>query len=62
MIVGTCHFVDFDAAVSYYSYGFSRTQVKGKVSRGEIKIGRPKLKKGQTLFLIDGHRRYGIEG
>ena len=39
--IGTSHFVSLRRAAAYYSYGYTVEDVKEKVARGEISIGRP---------------------
>lgn len=66
MRIGTCHFVSEHKAVSYYiAQGLSREEttraVIDLITNGEIKIGKPELKAGETLVVIDGGTRYAIE-
>ena len=57
---GTSHFKTKQHAVKYYAmYNENALDVDGKIKRGEIHIGRPKLKLGQTL-MIDEDGRYLI--
>lgn len=59
--VGTSYFVSFPAALRYYRpYGFDRAAVQQKLDEGEIHIGKPPVKAGETLSLIDGRTRYQI--
>jgi hypothetical protein len=61
--VGTSHFVSRAAAVAYYrDYGYDDTgaAVDRKLAEGEIHIGPPTLKPGQTLGTTDGGRRYTV--
>jgi hypothetical protein len=61
MITGTSHFVSWQSADSYYKeMGYSAADVTQKVAEGEIHIGPPKLKKGETLGTTDNGRRYTI--
>lgn len=63
MIIGTSHFVSFESAVRYYKdypYRSIRAAVMRKIYDGEISLGKPKLKKGERLSLIDGGLRYAI--
>lgn len=63
MIVGTCHFVNRCAAIKYYSdyhYDDVESTVNRKVEDGEIFIGRPLIKPGEKLVLLDDNTRYGI--
>jgi len=64
MITGTHHFVSRDAAVRYYKpyhYDDTTAAVARKITEGEIAIGEPLLKPGQTLSIIDNGTRYAIE-
>jgi len=62
MITGTSNFYDKEGAVFYYrAYGFSESDVKGKIARGEICIGRPIAKDGERVFLNTKEMRYFIE-
>lgn len=59
--VGTNHFRSRDAAVAYYSaYGFDGPEVDRKIAEGDIVIGPPALKPGETLSTIDLNRRYAV--
>jgi hypothetical protein len=63
MITGTSHFVSIEAAERYYQpYGYDnvRETVQQKIREGEISIGKPSIKPGEGLTLIDGGMRYGI--
>jgi hypothetical protein len=63
MIIGTNHFPDIKRAVDYYR-SYSDTPflaVKRKYESGEIVIGKPDLKKGEKLILIDKNTRYAIK-
>ncbi len=68
MMYGTCHFVDTEAAVSYYSrYGFDRDEVCGKIKQSEIVIGKPKLEFGERLSVSEGRymittQNYSVKG
>ncbi len=53
---GTAHFASIVYAQNYYGSEAAR-----KIKEGEIFIGTPKLKEGQTL-LINNEGRYVIEG
>jgi hypothetical protein len=58
---GTSHFESLAAAEKYYRcYGVTKDNVGRKIAEGEIHIGKPELKSGQTLRL-DEDRRYWIE-
>ena len=64
MQTGTSHFVSRDAAIRYYQpyeYPITAEAVDDKLARGEIHIGKPDLKPGERLTLIDGGTRYAIE-
>ncbi len=66
-ITGTSSFVSVNHAIAYY-----REQTPGctsleatklvaeKIQSADIHIGRPILKPGERLTLLDGGRRYGI--
>lgn len=61
---GTSHFVSYEKAVAYYSgQGYSNTQtaVDRKLSDGEIHIGAPEAKPGQTVTLNREEGRYFVE-
>jgi hypothetical protein len=59
---GTPYFVSIDAATSYYrdqgDDGFAA--VRRKLDAGEIYIGKPPIKDGEVICLIDDGRRYAI--
>ena len=60
---GTCYFVSKRAAMRYYIRQNPHTtmiDVERKLAGGEIHIGRPPLKTGQRLAVIDRHTRYAI--
>lgn len=62
---GTSHFVSHSAAVRYYrdyegSTAEARKAVDRKLREGEIHIGKPVLKPGQRLSMIDSGTRYAI--
>lgn len=62
MITGTSHFVSYGTADRYYrDYGYTPADVTQKVADGEIHIGKPQLKKGETLITIDNGTRYAIK-
>lgn len=57
---GTSHFFDMTSCLAYYKkLGYDAREVKEMVKKGEISIGRPKLKEGETLCL-DKDNRYII--
>lgn len=59
--VGTSHFTSFAAAVRYWhDYGCKIADVNRKISEGLIHIGKPALKAGDVLTVIDGGTRYAI--
>jgi hypothetical protein len=61
-ITGTSHFVSRQAAYKYYEpYGYAIYDVDEKVHAKEIHIGKPALKPGQRLVVIDEGTRYAIE-
>ena len=54
MRVGTSHFVSVRAANLYYlHFGYNSSDVLKKITEGEIHIGKPDLKSGQRLEIID---------
>lgn len=62
MRVGTSHFVSMASAQRYYAdYHLTAAAVARKIAEGEIHIGQPETKPGQTLSLIDNGTRYAIE-
>lgn len=67
MHYGTHHFVTLNAAIDYYhKQGFqprhvAKAAVTAKLAAGEIELGPPPLKEGQTYFLIDDNTRYAIK-
>lgn len=64
MITGTAYFVSLKAAERYYAdYGYSdiKAAVRRKLAEGEIHLGKPALKPGQSLTMLDNGARYGIE-
>ena len=63
-IVGTSYFVSIDRAAMYYrDYHFKDgfATVRRKLNDGEIHIGKPPLKEGERLIVIDNGTRYAIE-
>ena len=67
MTYGTSYFQSMVAAVRYYcdyEPGCTWRQVAAiveeKVQRGEIHIGKPPLKDGETCFLIDSGTRWAV--
>ena len=65
MRTGTNHFVSVRAAQHYYANqegeGDIVDVVAQKLEDGEIVIGRPVLKEGETFRLIDDGTRYEID-
>ncbi len=60
---GTNYFKDLLAVLKYYGpYGYNEKDVHSKLADGEIHIGKPALKPGETLSLIDDGTRYAITG
>jgi len=54
MRIGTSHFVSVRAANLYYShFGYNNSDVLRKIVDGEIHIGKPNLKPGERLEIID---------
>jgi hypothetical protein len=61
MRIGTSYFVSRDAAIRYYKrYGEDEHGVASKLFNGEIHLGEPPLKPGETLNVIDDGTRYEI--
>lgn len=69
MIYGTNNFVSFTKACDYYrgqgndelTPAALEQLVREKIDGGEIEIGQPGMKPGETLHLIDDGTRYAIE-
>ena len=64
MRTGTHHFRSIEAAERYYAdYGYDdvRRAVARKIAEGEIVIGRPARKPGETIRLIDNGTPYEID-
>ena len=60
---GTSYFVSTAAAIRYYrdyEGDNARAAVQRKLTEGEIHIGKPALKPGQVLSIIDNGTRYAI--
>ena len=63
---GTCNFVSAAAAKKWYNqtrlldnlseYGKDK-EIKRKIDEGEIEIGPPQIKPGQTLRIVEGRYR-----
>ena len=61
---GTSHFLSRTAAMRYYSaYGYDNlgAAVDRKIAEGEISIGKPLVKAGERLKLIDGFTRWAVD-
>jgi hypothetical protein len=57
--IGTAHFISRAAANRYYrDYGYSPRDVERKLAEGEIHIGRPVPKAGQSVGVIPDEGRY----
>ena len=64
MTYGTCYFRSFAHAAYYYrkQYGAAALiLVVEKVRYGEIHIGKPPMKPGETCFLIDDGTRWAVD-
>lgn len=58
---GTCNFVDRSAALRYYgAYGYSGREVDELIASKGIELGKPAVKDGERLSLIDRGTRYAI--
>jgi hypothetical protein len=63
MTTGTSHFVSKAAALRYFAYeNATMASIERKIAEGSIHIGKPELKPGQRLRVIDGGTRYAVEG
>ena len=61
MRFGTNHFVDFRSACEYYrNYGHDSGDVQEKIDAGEVVIGQPKIRLGQSYGKTQ-EGRYWIE-
>lgn len=65
-LTGTSHFVSFDAAARYYAdteggIGAGTAAAARKLDAGEIHIGPPESKPGDTLKINNEEGRYFIE-
>jgi hypothetical protein len=66
---GTANFVSFTKACDYYrnqgndelTPAALESLVRAKIGDGEIEIGKPDLKVGDRLLVIDGGTRYATE-
>ena len=59
---GTSHFVSYNSALRYFAYeNATDTDIDRKIAEGLIQIGKPALKPGQKLSIIDDGTRYAIE-
>lgn len=68
MTYGTSYFYSTIKAVLYYSdynphapWREVAEMVEGKIRSGEIHIGKPPLKDGETCFLIDKGTRWAVD-
>ena len=60
-VTGTSHFVRRADAIEYYRpYGYSTQDVNEKLMAGEIHLGPPPLKRGETLTTVDDGKRYAV--
>lgn len=64
---GTCNFVSFTKACDYYrDYEPEATPaeleriVRRKIDEGQIDLGQPTIKPGETLSIIDNGCRYAV--
>lgn len=60
---GTANFVSKATAIRYYQpyfYENTAVAVEQKIAEGEIFIGPPKVKPGETLSIIDDGTRYAV--
>lgn len=61
MTIGTNYFVSRSAAISfYYAYGYDSIEVDRRIKEGDIHIGEPPTKPGETIIRVDGGKRYAI--
>lgn len=64
---GTCHFVSIERAALYYAAQESVSSTEGyrialrKYQAGEIRLGEPALKPGETLSINEEEGRYFTE-
>lgn len=62
MRIGTHHFISIAAAIRYFAnQGIGPEDVARKFDEGEIAIGRPATKPGDTVSIIDTGTRYAID-
>lgn len=62
MQIGTSYFVSKSAALRYYAYeGATESSIERKLAEGLIHIGKPPLKPGERLLVIDDGTRYAID-
>ena len=63
IITGTSYFVSMAKAIRYYALyeDDAEAVTKRKLEAGEIHIGKPPMKKGDKLTIIDNGARYAIE-
>lgn len=63
MIYGTSYFRSLMHAVWYYKPQYGEAAlviVPEKLQRGEIRVGMPPMKDGETCFLIDNGCRWAV--
>lgn len=60
MTYGTAYFRSMVHAIWYYHPQYDDGYVTEMVRRGEIHIGQPPLKDGETCFLIDNGCRWAV--
>lgn len=62
MMIGTSYFVSKQAALKYYAYErATMVDINRKIDEGLIHIGKPELKPGQILSIIDDGTRYAVQ-
>jgi hypothetical protein len=64
MTYGTCYFRSLMHAVWYYQGQYGKAAlviVPEKIRDGEIHVGMPPLKSGETCFLIDNGTRWAVK-
>jgi hypothetical protein len=60
MTYGTAYFRSRVHAIWYYKPQYDEDYVHEMIERGDIHIGMPPLKQGETCFLIDNGCRWAI--
>lgn len=59
--IGTSYFMNWASAVRYYKdYGYDRNEVDSMIAEGQIHLGKPLLKPGEILEVIEREGRYAI--